>query len=102
MVKSLKVKNLNNSLVFYRNLTGVRPNTISPDQVHFQADNLEIVLIEDDSPMKRTYHILKMNSSLEVIQTYNRIKRFIINIKANQQCKIVENQFGVKDPDGHR
>ncbi len=98
----LWVKNFNDSLVFYRNLLGIRPTVFTPHMIQFKDQNIFLTLLEGAETSMNAAYILKLETSNDVNRTFHRIKRFLKNVSANQTCKVVQNSFGVEDPDGHK
>ncbi|MEQ8777076.1 MAG: hypothetical protein RIC30_16995 [Marinoscillum sp.] len=100
---NVTVTNLNNSVVFYRNLFNRMPDSLSFNTARFIWEEKELILTENEreSGRKRS-HTIEVPSGDHLREVYARMKRYISQYAWHSQCKILEGQFAVSDPDGHQ
>ncbi|WP_421891704.1 hypothetical protein [Marinoscillum sp.] len=100
---NLTISNLNNSVVFYRNLFNRMPDSISFNAARFTWEGEELILTENEKqPLVKSCLIVEVSSGEHLREMYARIKRYISQYAWHSQCKILDEQFAVSDPDGHQ
>jgi len=100
---NLMISNLNNSVTFYRNLFNRMPVSLSFDTARFTWEEKDILLTETGKrPEVKSCHTVEVHSVEHLHEMYARIKRYISQYDWHSQCKILDKQFAVSDPDGHQ
>ncbi|MFT6866273.1 MAG: hypothetical protein ACJA08_001102 [Cyclobacteriaceae bacterium] len=99
----LYVQNINDSLVFYRQLFNRMPTTIGLDSIHFQSNDFQLELQESEN-LSQTHesHFLQFDSAEAFDHIYERMKRFLYAWPISSHCETLKNQFSIKDPDGYK
>jgi len=100
MTMKIQVSNLNNSLTFYRALTGKMPIEIGYDFMKFTHEEKELHLIERKETKSSHALVLTVTKS-EMPQVFHRLRFFRKETEIGQPCEVLTTQFNINDPDGN-
>ena len=99
----LKTKNLNDSLVFYRTLFNRMPDELTGWQMSFRLPTFQLVVQEEVDPMIAPNVLeFEISDSDQLSDVYDRMSRFMAIAKFNDDCEVLDDAFGLIDPDGNR
>lgn len=98
----LNVDNLHNSIAFYTRLFNQKFAQLNFSEATFNLGFQELAIKEGYAPSNQDIHHLLVNNQEELGDTYERIKRYLVNGRPNPSCEKLDSVFGITDPDGHR
>ncbi len=74
---------------------------MNADEVKFKNDQWDLTLRESYDPKSIKVHRLKTESIQQTQEVFARMHRYIRNF-SREDCKVLQEQFGVVDFDGHK
>lgn len=96
------VKNINNSMAFYRQLFNKMPDKIGHDRLWFELESGPLMLYESTHISRfEGFHSYMLSTFSAFTDAYLRTKRFSNGWALSTKCETLKNQFTIKDPDGH-
>lgn len=101
MIKyTIKSRNLNDSLVFYRALFNKMPDHLSLDYLRFNTDQFQLEISEGAGESNQTL-LIEVNKRDDLKAIHNRMNRFLSKERLKENCEIIHKAIGLIDPDGN-
>lgn len=100
MKVSLQVSNLNNSLMFYRALTGKMPDELNHDFIRFSLNANEWKIVETKETIQPVTLILEV-ADQELAVIFHRMRHLRKETEIGQACELLRTHFSITDPDRH-
>lgn len=99
----LHTQNMNDSLVFYRALFNRMPDELDGWKMKYSLPGLQVEIAESpDHIQESTIRSLEIRSKAQVGKIYQRMGRFMAVAKMREDCKKLDDAFGLLDPDGNK
>ncbi|MEO9872327.1 hypothetical protein [Ekhidna sp.] len=94
-------KNLNNSLVFYRELFEKMPHLLSPSNILFETTQFQLQITESLKSNENEPYFLKANQ-IQLQDINHRMSRFQSIERLKNECEKLDKAIGLIDPDGQK
>ena len=99
----IHTKSLNNSLVFYRALFDSMPDEFGNWELRYKTKDFLLLVIETEDPIPRSEPMnISVQSESELTKWNRRMRRFMKLGRMNNDCSVLDQAFGILDPDGNK
>ena len=98
----LQSNDLSTSLVFYRALFNQMPEEIGVDRLSFDTPQFQLSITEARVPAIPTDPFSLHVDEKDLIEVYDRMRRFTAKQRFREQCEELNGALGVTDPDGNQ
>ena len=101
---TIESTNLNNSLAFYHALFNRMPDVLDENSMLFHMEAFSLLVQETSvaTPLSQGELNFQIQQKEELIAVNDRMRRFRAIAQMNNHCEVLDEAFGLMDPDGNK